>query len=116
MKFDPAAYNSAVINAFAAVNTAKSGDLANSKFYVMTAAGYEQSAYASSSGSYFTLGVAGSAGYDGYSGTWSSTMSGDTNKDNILTWAESYAYTKSYVEDSDVQVYPANSSFKFLYK
>ena len=115
--FDPVAFNASVINAFAAADTAaKAGDLATSKFYVMTASDYDQVSYATNYGSYFTLGVAASAGYDGRAGSWSSTMLGDTNNNNILTLNESYIYTRSYVGPSDVQVYPANSSFAFLYK
>lgn len=117
------AFNQSVINAFASgssESTEKSGELAASNYYVMTAASKSQTSIGYSSYSLFTLYLAMGSGWNGRSSTRLSTLYADTNGDNKITLNEAYTKTEEYVAEirasnSNVtqrtQVYPTNSSF-----
>lgn len=121
--FDPAAFNAQVVGAFSqyAGNHNRAGELAEEKFFVLTASAYEQNArslqIAGIWGGAFTRALVGSVGYDYNTGAWAKTIPGDTDGDGTLTLAECYRHcagvTAAY---QDVQVYPKNSSAGLFFR
>ena len=117
------AFNTAVIEAFAAVDenlpeediaVPNTGEFRNSKFYVLTAAAHQESSWGSESLGYnfFTYSLATGAG---------SSKPADANGNGTITMLEMYNYVKTnaYGPYNDgtgnyyqhVQMYPANSSY-----
>ena len=97
------AFNSAVIEAFAEADTlqAKSGELAKSKFTVITAASGSRSSYEGKfdgSGYFqgaFTAAVIKGMGCKYTSGSYSGKMPADNNNDKLITLNEFYNYAYS---------------------
>ena len=109
-------FNRSAILALSSAETEKAGELIASKRFVITSCGYDQSSFSTSYGSWLTLALAASVGYDIRSHSWSDNLRGDDDGDGILTWAECSRFVKSYVSPYDVQVNPVNNSFACLYK
>ena len=122
--FDPASFNTQVVQAFSQYNEneqTKSAELATSKFYVLTSSAYEQNSRSicidNVWGGVFTRAFVGSVGYDYNSKSWNGSMNADENADDCVTLSECYVYCCSEASEyQDVQVYPLDSSVRLLYK
>ena len=110
--------NRAVIEAFSAsAYTAKSGELASDRYYVLTAArAAQQSGATSESGvdySLFTRCLLRGSGYDQITSEYHA-LRADTDLDGGITLDESYVYVRDHLDEiayfnQDVQVWPENS-------
>ena len=130
---NPEAFNQAVVNAFAeadpgietaigydsSVPMVGTGELRNSKFYVLTACGKneESTAYFGSTPmSAFTYAFVRSAGCNYPSGYYNGNAYADTDKNKQLTLMELYTETRRYVldvlrkKDQHANCYPYNST------
>jgi len=122
--FDPSQFNTQVIQTFAQYGENfqdKTGELAGEKFYVLTSSAYEQNSRSicinNVWGGVFTRAFVGSAGYDFNSQTWDAKMPADKNGDNCVTLQECYLHCQGEASQyQDVQVYPAESSVRLLFK
>lgn len=122
--FDAVEFNEQVIEAFSAYDAdtmERSKEFANEKFFVLTASAYEQNSRSvminNLWGGAFTRGIAGSCGYNYNLQSWNELMSGDADRDDILTLKECYSYAAEFVRKyQNAQVYPENSSFKLFYR
>ena len=130
-KFDEDAFNTSVIQAFAAADeilpseggdAANIGDFRNSKFYVLTAAKHMESSWGCEDGS-----ASSSYNYFPYYIVKGAKGAADSNKDKKITLKELYKYADKeargpyyYYDENDVRqgpfyqharVYPSNSSY-----
>lgn len=116
---DTKAFNSAVVNEFAKADAqvkaaSKSGELATSKFKVITACSKSESSYCNQSFSYFTYAVVEGAGIN-YSSGAVGTAPADSDGNKTITINECYKFAKSVVEDyQTAQVYPTNCSTRIF--
>ena len=98
--------NEYIISVFAP--KAKSGNLAEAPYYVMTASSKDEQSY----GSYISLFTSGIT-----TGSQGDAMPADTNQDDRISLEECYTYAGAYVLESypdleqHAQVYPLNCSF-----
>ena len=107
-------FNSAVIQAFSQVDVVSksadvnAGEFCTSKFYVLTAASYDDTSLATSVGSLFTLGLKNAA---------FGSMPGDTSGDGKTSIHELYVYIEDYVNGRQAtQEYPVNSGYNLFAK
>lgn len=123
-EFDAKEFNDEVIEAFDSYSSNgknRSKDMANAKFYVLTASSYEENSRSimvdNVWGGVFTRGITESTGYDFNTHCWSGKMYGDTDENGILTLQECYQYAASFSQSyQNAQVYPKNSTFELFFK
>ena len=117
------AFNQSMIDAFAGCDTTvvlsddavfDSGELAKSKFVVITACGKNQSSGEINKKGLFTTAFVTGGGCKYGSSTYTGSMPADTNKDKKLTVNEIASYARSEVKKKDssqtVQYYASNTS------
>lgn len=113
-------FNNAIITAFSETElVARSGELCNSKFQVLTACSKRQYSYEYNQRGVFTERLIKGLGFNYATGSKKSKAPADTNKNKSLTLAECWNYTKkiprpnrpfSYFPQKP-QCYPSNSNF-----
>ncbi len=121
MDFDPDVFNQAVADAFSSADAvvadadeARTGELRKSKFYVITACGYQEYSY-DNNGGYFTKALVEGGGFSftGHYGL-SGYMAGDSNKNNKLSLNEAANYIRKKISSWGIpqhtRAYPAKSS------
>lgn len=121
--FNATEFNNEVIEVFETYDgnrKSRSNDMANEKFYVLTASSYEENSRSimvdNVWGGVFTRGVTESCGYDFNTHYRNEKMYGDTDENGILTLQECYQYAASFSQSyQNAQVYPGNSSFGLFF-
>ena len=115
--FDPAQFNAGVINAFkSAVKwQAKSGELREEKFTVLTSSAYEEDSRTTNSegvwGGLFTKSIVWGNGFEYLSSDFCGEAPADKDKDTVVTLTECQEYCQICAEDyQHIQAWPENST------
>ena len=95
------AFNNAAISAFSGYTTKptetelnnKAGELATSKYIVITACRYAETSMESSSNGYFTKALLDGVGCSNTGAVYTTSMPADSNKDSLVTLSEIFNYT-----------------------
>lgn len=115
-EFDYERFNDGVIKAFSSYNqNTRSGELRQSKFYVLTGSAYEESSLTVQIdgiwGGLMTRGISAGLGFAYPSSIYTIEIPADSDSNGLVSLNELYSYCNGYIDErQNIQVYPSGNS------